>query len=117
MESSTSENQDPEFSAGVDHVMVTFPLRRAGVTKGSTKRGVQKREYRKGSIKLTPRQREVLSLIQENPKITYRAAAEKLSIRLSSVQKHFKSLVEKGAIAHTGPAKGGRWEVRQFSDR
>ena len=37
--------------------------------------------------------------------------AEKLNINDSAAQKHFDSLKNKGIIKHSGPSKGGYWEI------
>jgi ATP-dependent DNA helicase RecG len=79
--------------------------------KGSVKKGVQKREYIRRSIKLTEKQKELITLIEDEPDISYNKAAEMLSILQSSAQKRFETLVKKGVIKHEGPSKGGYWKV------
>ena len=53
----------------------------------------------------------VLDIIKANPPISYREVAEKLNINDSAAQKHFDSLKNKGIIKHSGPSKGGYWEI------
>ena len=49
-----------------------------------------------GAIKLTDRQNEIIEIIKSDNKISYRAIAKKLDINDSAVDKHIKSLKEKG---------------------
>ncbi|MCD4768755.1 MAG: winged helix-turn-helix domain-containing protein [Bacteroidales bacterium] len=49
-----------------------------------------------GAIELTPRQEEILNIIKEDNKISYRAIAEKLNINESAALKHLNKLKAKG---------------------
>ncbi|MCD6590521.1 MAG: winged helix-turn-helix transcriptional regulator [Candidatus Aenigmarchaeota archaeon] len=60
---------------------------------------------------LSERQKEIVRLLEENPRISRAKLAEKLGINPSAVQKHLKKLKEKGIITRVGPAKGGYWKV------
>ncbi len=57
---------------------------------------------------LTDRQKDILTIIKENNKITYKAIAKKLSINESAVGEHIKALKEKGAIKRDGSTRG-KW--------
>jgi len=59
---------------------------------------------------LTPRQKDVLTLILENNKITYKELEEKLKITSSPLKKHLKSLKDVGAIVRKG-TYSGTWIV------
>jgi ATP-dependent DNA helicase RecG len=59
---------------------------------------------------LTDRQKDVLTIIKENNKVTYKAIAEKLSINESAVGDHIKALKEKGAIKRDGSTRG-KWVI------
>lgn len=50
-------------------------------------------------------------MIQENPKITQNAMAEKLNITSSAVKKSMKEIVNVGILVRIGTNKGGYWEV------
>jgi predicted HTH transcriptional regulator len=63
-----------------------------------------------GAIHLTERQKEVLELIRQNPKIAYRELAEKLGINDSAAQAHFKTLKDKGVIEREGGTRG-YWKI------
>ena len=81
--------------------------------KGGAKSGVKVggKPHEKTRVKITPRQMEVLELIQSDPTVSYREVAQQMGINDSAVQKHFNNLKKKGVIKHIGPAKGGRWQV------
>ena len=63
-----------------------------------------------GAIKLTDRQQEILSMIEQNNKIAYREVADKLGINNSAVQSHFNTLKEKGVLKRIGGTRG-HWEI------
>lgn len=60
---------------------------------------------------LTTRQAEVLQLIVDNPKISYRSMAERLQINNSAVKKHLEKLKELGVIERIGGTRG-YWQVK-----
>jgi ATP-dependent DNA helicase RecG len=59
---------------------------------------------------LTDRQKEVLAIIKQDNKISYRAIADKLKINESAVSKHIELLKEKGHIERVGDTRG-YWKV------
>lgn len=59
---------------------------------------------------LTDRQKDVLAIIKEDNKVTYKAIAETLSINESAVGDHIKALKDKGAIKRDGKTRG-RWII------
>ena len=61
-------------------------------------------------IYLTDRQKDILDLIRQNSKISYRKMANILDIADSAVKKHLESLKNKGAIKRVGGTRGW-WEV------
>jgi DNA-binding MarR family transcriptional regulator len=61
-------------------------------------------------INLTNRQLEILYIIRENPKVNRKTIAEKLSINESAIQKHLKSLKDKGFLKRVGGTRG-HWKV------
>ena len=63
-----------------------------------------------GAIELTARQIEIINIIVSDNKITYRAIARKLNINDSAVDKHIKTLKEKGVLKRIGGTRG-HWEV------
>ncbi len=63
-----------------------------------------------GVIDLTERQSEIIELIKANTKISYRAIAVALRINDSAVDKHIKTLQQKGVLKRVGGTRG-HWEV------
>ena len=61
-------------------------------------------------LELTERQNEVLSIIAEDPAISYRLIARHLNINESAVLKHINILKEKGFIVRKGGTRG-KWEI------
>jgi ATP-dependent DNA helicase RecG len=59
---------------------------------------------------LTERQKEVLTIIVTDNKISYRAIAEQLKINESAVLKHLELLKEKGFIERQGGTRG-YWKI------
>ena len=66
-----------------------------------------------GAIELTDRQQEILTLIKQNNKISYREVAEMLGINNSAAQAHFDTLKNKGVIERVGGTRG-HWEVKDY---
>lgn len=68
-------------------------------------------KYVGGAIdELTDRQQEVLELIRENNRISYREVAEKLQINHSASQAHFNVLKEKNIIVRESGTRG-YWKI------
>ena len=68
-----------------------------------------------GSIEenlLSERQKQVLSLIQQNPKIAYRDMAEQLAINESAVKKHLNNLKDAGWLERVGGTRG-YWVIKK----
>lgn len=63
-----------------------------------------------GAMELTQRQKELLSIIKANPKVSYRALSDMLSINQSAVSKHLNSLKKKGVLKRIGGTRG-HWEI------
>ena len=66
--------------------------------------------YKGGQIDLTDRQRDILNLIKENPKISRKKKSDILEINQSAVLKHLDILKEKNRLARVGGTRG-YWEV------
>lgn len=62
-------------------------------------------------ISLTKRQKEVVKLISDHPKITRKELADDLKINESAVQKHIENLKEKKVIQRIGSDRDGYWEI------
>ncbi|MCK5679595.1 winged helix-turn-helix transcriptional regulator, partial [bacterium] len=64
-----------------------------------------------GVIKSTDRQKEILTIIEADNRISYKAIAKHLEINNSAVDKHIKILKEKGLLRRVGGTRG-YWEVK-----
>jgi ATP-dependent DNA helicase RecG len=51
--------------------------------------------------------------MQANPKISAKTIAEDVGIAPRNVQNHIQSLKAIGMVKRNGPAKGGRWVIKQ----
>ncbi len=70
------------------------------------------RKFQKSSRKSSNNvPKEILSLLQRNCKINRKVLAQTLNLSENTVKYHLRKLKEKGLISHTGPSKGGYWEV------
>ncbi len=63
-----------------------------------------------GSIGLTDRQREIVELILQNNKISYRNIADIIGINESAVKKHLNTLKNKCVLKRIGGTRG-HWEI------
>jgi len=61
---------------------------------------------------LTDRQKEILDILENNPRITRSQLSQKLQINKSAIYKHLDNLKTKGLIERIGPDKGGYWKVK-----
>jgi predicted HTH transcriptional regulator len=62
------------------------------------------------SVQLTDRQKDVLSLIRQNNKVSRKSLSELLDIAESAVQKHLEALKDKDVIKREGGSRGW-WEI------
>lgn len=72
----------------------------------------------KNSPKSSPKdvnrtQQKILDMIQENPKITQTAMAEKLDITPRAVKKNIKELADNGLVERVGSARMGYWKAKE----
>jgi len=62
--------------------------------------------------KIMARRLRIAQLMINNPRISTKELADALQLSTSGVENHLKAMRAAGCIRHVGPAKGGRWEVR-----
>jgi len=65
-----------------------------------------------GTIKLTQTQKEIVTILKENNKISSRELSEKLRIKHSAVQKQINTFKRKGIISRIGGTRG-YWQINQ----
>ncbi|MDR1421376.1 MAG: putative DNA binding domain-containing protein [Coriobacteriales bacterium] len=63
------------------------------------------------NVLINATEKEVLDLITENPKITYAALAERLSLSSRTIQRSIAKLQGIGHIRREGSRKSGYWEI------
>lgn len=61
--------------------------------------------------KLGEKRLKIVSLINDNPKITIPEMADKIGISITSVENNIRYLKKKKIVKRIGPAKGGKWAV------
>ena len=59
----------------------------------------------------------IITMIQENPKVTIAKMAERLNISVRAVKKHLAALEETKIIDRFGPPRTGHWIVLNADDR
>lgn len=65
----------------------------------------------KSSVKSSNTQKEILELIEHNPRIAASQMAMSIGISTRGVEKQLRTLRENGIIRRVGPDKGGYWEI------
>lgn len=60
--------------------------------------------------------RNIVSLVQENPRINIEGMAHALGLTPNGVKYHLKQLRKIIHIGHIGPYKAGHWEIRLQGD-
>lgn len=61
---------------------------------------------------LVESQRKIVELIKANPKISKKEMAENIEISTTAVDKHIRSLREKGILKRVGGDRSGHWELQ-----
>jgi ATP-dependent DNA helicase RecG len=101
-----------DFENSIDVALVTFKIDNVDSPSGQT--GGQtsgKTGGKTGGKTLSEAQTNILNLIRENPKISYKEMSEKLDMNTSAIQKHINKLKESGIIQRLGADFGGEWVV------
>ena len=68
-----------------------------------------------GSIEqelLTERQTQILNLVQQNPKVSYREMAVQIGINESAIKKHLNHLKDAGWLERVGGTRG-YWAIKK----
>lgn len=66
------------------------------------------------TLKKTPKKTPkeiILSLMENNPKVTVQEMAEAMGMNKRNAQKHINALVEEGLVQRIGAARGGHWKI------
>lgn len=85
---------------------------RVGEKVGETSEKLRRKGRKKGSEEsLTPNQRQILSLLRQNGRLTARELAEEVGISSRKIEQNIARLKESGTLRRIGPDRGGSWEV------
>ncbi|MCF8107000.1 MAG: winged helix-turn-helix transcriptional regulator [Desulfohalobiaceae bacterium] len=114
---------DPYFEAGDDYFKTTIMARSAldsseqfvpEKRKESNKYQDQGQNVPENVLKDVPQKtlvQQVLSLIKENPRISYNQMAQRTGRHRKTIQRHIQFLKDRGLLRRKGGARGGYWEV------
>jgi ATP-dependent DNA helicase RecG len=85
---------------------------RVGETSEKRSEKLRRKGRKKGSEEsLTPNQRQILSLLRQNGRLTARELAEEVGISSRKIEQNIARLKESGTLRRIGPDRGGSWEV------
>lgn len=62
---------------------------------------------------LTATERDILQILQDNPKLSAAALAEQTGTTSRTIERYLKQLQDKSLLQRIGPKKGGHWQVNQ----
>jgi hypothetical protein len=107
----------PVFDYGMSGLMLTF---RANPQHLIAAWGEQEAKGRMGEKvgekvgeALTNNQRQILTLLRENPRMAAREVAQHIGISSRKVEQHIAKLKALTLLKRIGPAKGGYWQVTE----
>lgn len=85
-------------------------MKQTSLTRNAVMHGINQSGEKVGE-KLTENQQKILRCMEENPKVSAGAMAEKIGISSRKVEENIRKLREVKLIKRIGAARGGRWEV------
>tara|TARA_R110002095_G_scaffold68177_3_gene58008 strand:+ start:508 stop:843 length:336 start_codon:yes stop_codon:yes gene_type:complete len=100
-----------QLGSGLPRILASYPQRNFDFSNSFLRVTFQSQlESRSGSIggsiTPTPRQQEIINLIKQDNKISYRAMAQQLSINESAIKKHLNTLKQQNIIERVGGTRG-----------
>ena len=101
----------PLFDTGMAGLMLTFKANPAHLAATSAYPIVETTPITTPS----PDTVHLLSLISANPGISQAELAGALGLSRDGIKYHINKLKKAGTLRHTGPARGGRWEILGFA--
>jgi ATP-dependent DNA helicase RecG len=96
-----------EFKHGREFSVTFFSA--VAITESDTDRDTAKDPDRDT---INDTQRQILTLLASNPRMTAREMATELGINERNTKKNIKVLRNAGLLARIGAARGGHWEVK-----
>lgn len=108
-----------QLGSGMPRILASYPSRNFDFTQGFLRITFQSHLEPLdktggsigGSIELTPRQQEIINILEKDKKTSYRAMAEQLGINESAIKKHLNTLKQKNIIVRIGGTRG-YWEIQ-----
>ncbi len=100
--------RDPEFCDLEIGFRINLYRKEENELKGSQK-GAEKELKNRAQIK-----NGILQRMQENPAITQRKLMEEFELTRKQIQTIIKELQENGIVERQGPARSGKWVVKQI---
>ncbi len=58
-------------------------------------------------------ERKILSILMEDPHLSIPMIAEAIGVSTTAIENNIRKLKQKGLLTRKGPARGGRWVVRE----
>jgi len=105
-------NMVEQFSSGLPRILARFSQRSFDFIDFFLKVTFQSQLGNiAGSITLTRRQQEIINLIKQDYKISYRAMAQELSINELAIIKHLNTLKKQNIITKEGGTRG-YWSIK-----
>ncbi len=113
---------DPLFETGDDYFKTAIMTRRGldhpAVVPEKQEKSADNQDQGQDVPEIVPENvpkralvQHLLSLIKENPRITYNELARATGLNRKTIQRYIRSLKDKGLLRRTGGARGGHWEV------
>jgi len=107
----------PVFDYGMSGLMLTFRANPqhliAAWGEQETKRRMGEKVGEKVGEALTNNQRQILTLLNDNPRMAAREVAQRIGISSRKVEENIAKLKALTLLKRIGPAKGGYWQVTE----
>ena len=100
--------KDPEFMES-DVFRIIVPLDEKLTGDNTTQSATQSATQSVGDAS----ERKILRLMSEEPTISQKEIASRLSMNLNTVKYHMRKMQQKGIIAHEGSSRKGKWMIRK----
>lgn len=102
--------KDPAFEEE-DIFRIIVPLSEENETQEDPSKTQARPKQDPGNIGVGEREKNIIKLISDNPRITQKEMSEESGYKLNSVKTLIRSLKEKGVISRVGTSQNGYWKV------
>jgi len=101
-----------QLGSGLPRILASYSQRSFNFSDGFLRVTFQSQlENIGGSITPTRRQQEIINLIKQDNKISYRAMAQQLDVNESAIKKHLNTLKKQSVITREGGTRG-YWNIK-----